>query len=78
MIWTPRQCDLLAEAFAASGNFPSRRPRSVGAAIFQMRLLRLTILSFALFYLHLAITPDGRPACVAISAWNRREKRRPE
>lgn len=44
LVWMPRQCAVLAEVFAASGNFPSLIPRSVRAAVFEMRLLGFSFL----------------------------------
>jgi hypothetical protein len=56
MVWMPRQCAVLAEVFAASGNFPSLLPRSVRAAVLEMRVLGLIFLSMALFCINLAVT----------------------
>jgi hypothetical protein len=57
MLWMPRQCAVLAEVFAASGNFPSLLPRSVRAAVIEVRTLGLIFLSMALFCINLAVTP---------------------
>lgn len=57
LVWMPRQCAVLAEVFAASGNFPSLIPRSVRAAVIQMRLFGLILLSGALLCIKLAVTP---------------------
>lgn len=78
MIWMPRQYLVLAEAFAASGDFPSLRPRSVRAAMLEKRMLELAILPVALFCMRLAITPHGRRVYVANSGWNIRQEGRPE
>ncbi len=59
MVWMPRQCAVLAEVFAASGNLPSLIPRSVRGAIFQMRLTGLVLLGSALFFIRSALTPMG-------------------
>jgi len=58
LVWMPRQCAVLAEVFAASGNFPSLLPRSVRAAVFEMRLVGLLLLSGALFCVNLAVKPQ--------------------
>ena len=58
LVWMPRQCAVLAEVFAASGNLPSLIPRSVRGAILQMRLLGLMFLTSALLIIRLAITPQ--------------------
>lgn len=58
LVWMPRQCAVLAEVFAASGNFPSLVPRSVRGAILQMRLLGLMFLSAGLLIIRLAVTPQ--------------------
>lgn len=78
MIRLPRQYDVPGEAFAASGNFFSLRVRRVRAAIFEMRMLGLIIISVAQFCIHLAIEPDGRRAYVANSGWNSRQEGCPE
>jgi hypothetical protein len=59
MVWMPRQCAVLAEVFAASGNLPSLIPRSVRAAIFQMRLMGVLMLASAVFLAGSALTPMG-------------------
>lgn len=58
LVWMPRQCAVVAEVFAASGNFPSLLPRSVRAAVLQMRLLGLIFVSMALYSINLAVTPQ--------------------
>jgi hypothetical protein len=58
LVWMPRQCAVLAECFAASGNFPSLVPRSVRAAVFEMRLVGLGLLSAVLFLISELRTPE--------------------
>lgn len=58
LVWMPRQCAVLAEVFAASGNLPSLLPRSVRAAVMELRLLGLLLISSALFCIKLAMTPQ--------------------
>jgi hypothetical protein len=58
LVWRPRQCAVLAEVFAASGNFPSFIPRSVRAAVLEMRLLGMMFLSAALVCIKLVLTPQ--------------------
>lgn len=58
LVWMPRQCAVLAEVFAASGNFPSLIPRSVRGAILEMRILGLMFLASALLIIRLAVTPQ--------------------
>ena len=58
LVCMPRQCAVLAEVFAASGNFPSFLPRSVRAAVLEIRLLGLVLVSGALFCVKLAVTPE--------------------
>jgi hypothetical protein len=58
LVWMPRQCAVLAEVFAASGNLPTLLPRSVRAAVLQMRLMGLVLLSGALYFVNLAVTPQ--------------------
>lgn len=57
LVWMPRQCAVLVEVFAASGNLPSLLPRSVRAAVVEMRVLGVCSLSVALFFLHAVVTP---------------------
>jgi hypothetical protein len=59
MVWMPRQCAVLAEVFAASGNLPSLIPRSVRAAVLQMRMMGLFMLGAAFFFIRGALTPTG-------------------
>jgi len=59
LVWMPRQCAVLAEVFAASGNLPSLIPRSVRAAVLQMRLMGLFLLGASLFFIRSAFTPQG-------------------
>ncbi|MDE3135346.1 MAG: hypothetical protein KGL59_02125 [Acidobacteriota bacterium] len=59
MVWMPRQCAVLAEVFAASGNLPSLIPRSIRGAIFQMRVMGLFLLGCSLFFVGSALTPMG-------------------
>lgn len=59
LVWMPRQCAVLAEVFAASGNFPSLVPRSVRGAVLQMRLMGLFLLGSSLFFIRSALTPAG-------------------
>jgi hypothetical protein len=58
LVWMPRHCAVLAEVFAASGNFPSLIPRSVRAAVLEMRILGLIFLSAALVLLRIALMPQ--------------------
>ncbi len=58
LVWMPRQCAVLAEVFSASGNFPSLLPRSVRAAVVEIRMLGLIMLSGAFFCIKLALTPQ--------------------
>jgi hypothetical protein len=58
LVWMPRQCAVLAEVFAASGNFPSPIPRSVRVAVFEMRALGLVMLAGVLFFIAWLRTPD--------------------
>lgn len=58
LVWMPRQCAVLAEVFAASGNFPSPIPRSVRAAVFEMRVLGLAMLAVVLFCISALRTPE--------------------
>lgn len=57
LVWMPRQCAVLAEVFAASGNFPSLIPRSVKAAVLEMRMIGLAMLATALFFISHLLTP---------------------
>jgi hypothetical protein len=58
MLWMPRQCAVLCEVFAASGNFPSLIPRSVRAAVLGIRLIGFFFLSCALLIINQALTPQ--------------------
>lgn len=58
LVWMPRQCAVLAEVFAASGNLPSLIPRSVRGAVFEMRLVGTVMLGSALVFVHGALTPQ--------------------
>lgn len=62
MLWMPRQCAVLAEVFAASGNFPSFIPRSVRAAVLEIRTIGLVMLGSALFIVNGALSSkwDGQ------------------
>ncbi len=57
LVWMPRQCAVLVEVFAASGNFPSLLPRSVRAAVVEMRVLGVCSLTSALLFVHVVLTP---------------------
>lgn len=59
MIWNPRQCAVLTGSFIGGGNSASPRSRSVCAAIFEMRMPGLALLSVPLLYISLVLTPDG-------------------
>ncbi len=58
LVWMPRQCAVLAEVFAASGNFPSLIPRSVRGAVLEMRVMGLGLLATALFLISHLLTPE--------------------
>jgi hypothetical protein len=58
MLWMPRQCAVLCEVFAASGNFPSLIPRSVRAAVTGIRVIGILFLSCALLIINGALTPQ--------------------
>lgn len=58
MLWMPRQCAVLAEVFAASGNFPSFIPRSVRGAVLEMRTIGLILLGMALLIVNAAVSPE--------------------
>jgi hypothetical protein len=68
LVWMPRQCAVLAEVFAASGNFPSLIPRSVRAAVFEMRAVGVMLLAFVLFLLSHLLTPQWSRAVFHTSA----------
>jgi hypothetical protein len=57
LLWMPRQCAALCEVFAASGNFPSPIPRSVRAAVIEIRLVGSFFLVIALLLIHAMLTP---------------------
>lgn len=75
LLWMPRQCAVICEVFAASGNFPSFIPRSVRAAVVEMRLMGSALLAFALLLIHEALTPHwthllaGAPSDIPNPYW---------
>lgn len=58
LVWMPRQCAVLAEVFAASGNFPSPIPRSVKGAVLEMRVIGVGMLASGVFFLGSLLKPE--------------------
>lgn len=59
LVWMPRQCAVLAEVFAASGNLPSLIPRSVRGAVLEMRLMGTVLLVATFLAIRSALSPSS-------------------
>ncbi|HEV2388166.1 MAG TPA: hypothetical protein VGS20_13020 [Candidatus Acidoferrales bacterium] len=68
LVWMPRQCAVICEVFAASGNLPSFLPRSVRAAVIEMRVFGFTSLALALLFVRGALTPHWTRLLLAAPA----------